>query len=242
MDNISEIALRCDDVSFRDFDKGIYERCLLRATRVVARRYQIIQRITNFDIKISIPEGETEDDWVDQEKVKPVPLSLMSFTAEHRVIINGNDYLKVGKLSTTRVTDMTADIDEYGSASGAATVSTLLVEDYNYILYRDHNSILFNYSPRTKDDSVEIWYTADINEEDYDLEELQPVIPSQYTEELLALSVTEVAKLGIPKFGKSDKGTKYVNLMKVYGLDENVLNNDLHKNDAWTVMKVNWSS
>ncbi len=37
-------------------------------------------------------------------------------------------------------------------------------------------------------------------EDDFDVEELRPMIPTQYTEELLSYGVVEVSKLGIAKF------------------------------------------
>ena len=54
MDNslMGEIALRCNDINFKDFGKSTYERCFLRASRKVARRYELIQRIYEFDSEI----------------------------------------------------------------------------------------------------------------------------------------------------------------------------------------------
>ncbi len=235
---ISEIALKCDDIELKDFHEGIYEKCLLRASRIVARRYSIIQRVVSFDAKISIPEGEDETTWVDQEKKKAFPIPVPSFVAESKVIVNEIDYLKVGKIDTTTLGTISADIEEYEDQDS----KLLLAEDYQYLIYRDQSQYYLNYSPRTKSDSIELWYTSDINEDDFDVEELRPMIPTQYTEELLSYGVVEVSKLGIAKFNTSPaKVSKYKNLIQLYGIDENVLNNQLHTNDDWINIKPHWA-
>lgn len=47
---ISEIALRCDDVGFNDFPFNIYERAYERATRIIARKYNIFERVETFTL------------------------------------------------------------------------------------------------------------------------------------------------------------------------------------------------
>jgi len=210
---ISEVALRCNDTKFTDFQSSVYERALLRASRSVAKRYHLIQRESNFNIDIPIGENGDEDSVVEEKSLIDVVISLPSFTSEYKVIINNLEY--------TKVKDIT--------------------DDYQYTLYRDQNRIYFNYQPRTKSDSVHIRYTSDINEEDYDIEELEPIIPSQYEEELIKLTLVEIAKLGIVKFNESSEGGKYTNVLKLYSIDERILEKDLIKDTTWAVIRPRWS-
>lgn len=214
MDNplLGEIALRCNDVAYKDFSKSIHERCFLRASRRVARRYHLIQRV--YDFKIEIPNYENLDNDKKEERLgRNSILYLPSFTAEYMVKINDYEYSKVKRINAN---------------------------NYEYVLYRDENKILFNYSPRSKSDKIEIRYTADINIEDYDVEEIQPIIPSQYNEELISLACVEVARLGIVKFKSSEEGNKYTKVLQLYSMDEEQLNKNLIKNDDWVEIKT-WS-
>lgn len=210
---ISEAALRCNDISFRDFDSTIYERCLLRASRKVARRYQLIQRIYEFNSVIPIPENVTEEEYVEDKVKIDIVLPIPSFVSEYEVIINNIGYSKRNNVTEDK---------------------------YEYTLYRDHNSLLFNYSPRSKDDTVIIKYNSDINEDDYDVEEIAPVIPSQYTEELIDFTVVEVSKLGIVKYPNSERGQKYERALSLHTKDPRDLDSKLMKNDSWATVKV-WS-
>ena len=207
---LGEISLRCNDIAYKDFSKPIYERCFLRASRNVARRYSIIQRIMDFEIDIPNYENLTDDEQT-TKLGEEVELFLPSFKDEYLVKINDYEYTKVKRINR---------------------------EKYEYVLYRNENKILFNYSPRTGNDIVELRYVSDINVDDYDLEEIQPIIPSQYNEELISFACVEIAKLGIVKFAESAEGGKYTNILKLYGKDEKELNKNLIKDDNWVEMKV----
>lgn len=212
MDNslIGEIALRCNDISFKDFSKTVYEKCFLRSTRKVARRYGLIQRISEFNSIILNYDNLNEDEKTTKLS-ENIILSLPSFKSEYMVKVNNYEYTKVIRIN---------------------------INKYEYVLYRDENKIWFNYSPRTSNDIIELRYTSDINIEDYDIEEIQPIIPSEYNEELISLACVEIAKLGIVKYNESVEGGKYSNILRLYAIDERDLNKNLIKNDAWIEMKI----
>ena len=42
---ISEIVSRCDDIGFRDFDRGVYLNAIYRANRLVARKYHLFRKM-----------------------------------------------------------------------------------------------------------------------------------------------------------------------------------------------------
>lgn len=208
---ISEVALRVNDISYKDFDSSIYERCLLRASRKVAKRYQLIQRYYKFTSRISIPKGEDEQAYLEEKVKEVIKLAIPSFVSEYLVVINDMQYIKRDNIR---------------------------INENEYYFKRDHNSINFNYTPRTKEDIVEIHYTSDINEDDYDVQELEPIIPSQYNEELIALAIVEVSKMGIVKFPNSEKGNKYKEALSIYGIDERSLDRKLLTNENWAEIKI----
>lgn len=208
---ISDIILKCNDTSFEDFQRSIYEKSLLKASRKIARRYQLIQRIYEFESKIYVPDDEDEETYVDEKAKEDFTLGIPSFMAEYSVIINGRPYTK----------------RDAAKENG-----------YEYVLYRDHNQIWFNYSPRTANDEVMIKYTSNIEDDDYDVEELEPIIPSQYNDELTEAASVEVAKLGIAKFPNSAKGKKYEAILQLYYKDERNLNRSLLKNDNFVEINV----
>jgi len=212
MDNslMGEIALRCNDINFKDFGKSTYERCFLRASRKVARRYELIQRIYEFDSEIPDYSNLSSDKQTEKLN-EEIIFNLSSFKAEYMVKVNNYEYTKVKRIE---------------------------VGGYQYVLYRDENKILFNYSPRSENDKIELRYTADINIDDYDIEDLEPVIPSQFNEELISFACVEIAKLGIIKYANSGEGKKYENILKLYGTDERELNKDLIKNESWIEMQI----
>lgn len=74
---ISEIALRCDDVGFNDFPLNIYERAYERATRIIAKKYNLFQRIESFTL--SEYAQNLEEDCI---------LELDDFNEEISVIVN----------------------------------------------------------------------------------------------------------------------------------------------------------
>jgi len=232
---ISEIALRCNDTGFKDFQRNVYERAFLRASRAVAKRYKLIQRELNFKVEIPVKEGEDETTVLEEKCLIDVIISVPSFTSEYKVVINNIEYTKVRDIKIqpvhenikNAVYDYNYDTEKIGNS-------------YEYVLYRDQNKIYFNYSPRSLSDSIHLRYTSDINIEDYDIEELEPVIPSQYEEELIKLTLTEIAKLGIVKFNESAEGGKYTNVLRLYSIDERVLENNLIKDTPWIKIKPQW--
>src|SRR3972149_8745708 len=47
---ISEVAQMCDDIGFKDFNKGKYDNALYRANRKVARKYHLFQKLYTFTL------------------------------------------------------------------------------------------------------------------------------------------------------------------------------------------------
>lgn len=87
MDNstlVEEIALKCADSDYKDFDKNTYYHALYRATRTIAKRYSLFQKIYNFTL-----ESLTDD------IEKDVILELPDFKEEINVFVNESPLIKV---------------------------------------------------------------------------------------------------------------------------------------------------
>jgi hypothetical protein len=206
---IKEMALRSNDINFDDFDQFSYRKCLLTARRIVAKRYSLIQRI----FKLTSHCLLSEDELVSPEVTKDIELPFTNFTSEYKVLVNNEVYNKVDKLTAN--------------------------SEYEYVLGRDHNKVLFNYWLRNTTDEVKIYFVADINEEDSELEEYEAIIPSQYNEEIVSFALVELSKLGIVKFANSEKGkAKYQSLFQLYNRDERSLDRNLIKNKSWITIKT----
>lgn len=78
---ISEIALRCGDTEYRDFQKEVYERGILFANRKIAKKYDLLKRYMGFKTY-----GTEEQ-----------KLTIPSFTGEYKVLVNGYQYDRVNK-------------------------------------------------------------------------------------------------------------------------------------------------
>lgn len=74
---LGEVAFRMDDSSFKDFPQNVYERALLRANRIVAKKYEILQKVYSFTL-----DALTED--IDKDCL----IELEDFDKEILVAVN----------------------------------------------------------------------------------------------------------------------------------------------------------
>ncbi len=110
--------------------------------------------------------------------------------------------------------------------------------DLTYKLEKLENELLFNYYPRNKTDLIKIYYISTLDEEE-DSDNIYPILPAEYEDEIINHAVLEMAKLGIARFPdiKSEGNQKYTNLIKLYGdtrLKAELLRNPT--NDTFTVV------
>lgn len=219
---LSEVTLRCGDSEFKDFPKQHYERMLHRAKRSIARKYQLIQRKYSFKVTAKTEEAIKNN----------VSVYIPSFDAETLVLINGREYGKSAR-NKIRVVEAVEDIEMISDANSNIEDYNLSAE-YSYQLFYDHRNLIFNYTPRTLSDDVELYYVSDINIDDYDEESFEPIIHSRYEESLIENTVVEMAKLGIGKF-TGEKADKYKNMISMYAKDGK--NPSLVPNEQWIVIK-----
>jgi len=192
---IDLIADRCADSHHRDFHKDEYEESLYRADRKIARKYQILNRMLKFNCKIvTPPEQENNEDYVSQQKNTDVELNIPSLHQESKVLINQMPYVK-GKQN--------------------ALISNASQNDsYSYYLYYGHNSLLFNYNPRTEDDDIIIFYMSGATLENFDADTNKPVIPDKFEDERIRLALIEMAHMGIAKY-REEKKQKYIDILRL---------------------------
>lgn len=82
---INEVALRLDDITYKDFTPNIYEKALFRSNRIIAKKYEILQKVYSFTL-----DSLTDD--IEKDAV----LELEDFHKEILVDINGKRFVKAG--------------------------------------------------------------------------------------------------------------------------------------------------
>lgn len=108
-----------------------------------------------------------------------------------------------------------------------------------YKIERTYNSLVFNCSPKTLGDEISIYYNSDITDDLFILEELEPIIPTQYNEELISFSMQEISKVGLTKYSAVEyKVEKFKNILRLYPTDENVPDSTTSRNDAPIIVKL----
>lgn len=213
---ISEVALRCGDAHFKEFDINTYKRVLYRANREIAKKYEIFKKLVSFKLREMVEDKEND-----------IVLNINDFKEEYMVKVNGNTLSKVdnqiephykfvyymefkeGRLyfnytlgdpyyyNTTNITGL--DITEVMSKGVLERV-----ED------GDIQSLM-----KDLDDEIVIGY---VSMPDLETEIGEYEIPTKFEEEQIEYSIFLIAKLGIAKFPSEDSeiGKKYKNLLSLY--------------------------
>lgn len=126
---------------------------------------------------------------LEQDEANPIILIIPAFSAEYLVYVNGKELIK-------------ANPGKEDSES--------------YSLHNSLDKLLFQYEGKKKDDQITIIYLANPSLEDYNDQDLVPVIPKKYEEEQLKYAIQFIAQKGIVKF-KEDKEQKYRKLLQLFG-------------------------
>jgi len=210
---ISEVAHRCDDLGFKDFDKGKYNNALFRANRLVARKYHIFKKLEQFILRN-----------VATDFSKDIRLDLPDMKEPILVTVNDINLRKKDSQILDRK-DMYAYY-LFRSADGTYFFNYAMgmaLEDQIWVQNADINASVsdLGLTDRATDDSVWGKSAADeililyeaLPERDYD--ETEYVIPTNYEEEQIEFAIIYIAKLGIAKFDKEKLG-KYTRLHNLY--------------------------
>ncbi len=212
---IHTIANRCDDSFFDDFKPARYEEALYRADRTIARKYQILERMFEFNTPIVIPpESVSDDEYVVKQKNIDIELNMPSFNEEIKVIL---------RASKTGNEEILTKSKEHELEAGT----------YTYYLTYGYNKWLFNYLPRTTEDTIIIFYMCGATVENFDADVNQPIIPNKYEDERIKYALQNIAQDGIAKF-KEDKKRKYISVFKLNS-DSRIDSNLIESQDFPTI-------
>ena len=211
---VLEIANRCNDTHYDDFQKNSYLESIYRAEKRIALKYDILNRVLFFKNKIVVPpQFEGNVVWLQTQKETSIDLPVTSFHNETNVTINSIQYTKVSK--DKLITD-----DDYPI--------------YSYHLYYGNNSYKFNYTERGIDDVIIISFTSDINISDYEEENIRPILPPKFEDEVINRACTDMAKKGITMF-KGDKADKFYKILKMYSKEK--VDIDVTESRSWITIK-----
>jgi hypothetical protein len=209
---LSEVCQRCDDLGFKDFDKGKYLNALYRSNRLVARKYHLFQKLytgtlnkmtSNFsaDILLDIPDMK-----------EPILVSVNDVNLrkkDHQIIDNKDMYCYYmfrqpdGTYLFNYTMGPTLENEIFISSTD---ISTAMNEGLS------ERADDTNDWGKSATDDITILYEA-LPERDYD--ETEYFIPTNYEEEQIEYAVLHMAKLGIAKF-QEQKLDKYMRLYKLY--------------------------
>lgn len=216
---ISEVALKCGDIYFKDFPKNIYSQAVYRAERDIAKEYGILEREWSY----------TNTDGPDNTGV----------TYAHIVIVplNFNGAWRVVKTADNVETEY--ERKQYDEVIENDSTSN----NYYAIIYNANQYVLY-YTNAAAKDVISIWYTSSIaGEVDYETFDQEgntnaiPVLPNQYFEEVIRRSVRYIAQLGIAQFDDK-KGKKYARILRMYTKrDDNNREYNLEKDRPWILIK-----
>ena len=217
-DNIlSEVALRCGDPEFKDFEKQIYQRASYRSNREIAKFYGILRKTLSFTL--SEMTSDLDGDII---------LDLPDLKSEYLVSINGQQLVKVANQiepafrwvyylefkEGTWYFNYTLGME--APISGINISGQDITETMSQSLFERIDAGVEGLSTlKSMDDEIVICYTI-IPDMDSELGEFD--IPSKLEEEQIDRAVHYMAKLGMVKYPveTSEKGQKYYRLLQLY--------------------------
>lgn len=137
-------------------------------------------------------------------------LRLPSFSVERAVLVNDKEYVK-------------KDPEE------------VLVNDYSYSLSSEQK---FDYYPKTSKDKIVIYYLADVSIDDFDIEEISPIVDSKYREEIIVSAMLYVATTGLIKYAMSPLRSKYEMILSLYGSYKDNKDSNIENRSSLIKMKI----
>ena len=224
---IGIITYRCNDSDFLDFPETFYEEAKLYASRKVARVFSLLSR--HYSFKVHNPKDFNPHKYID--------LKLHSFRQEITIMINGKEYTRVDKINKQHEhrDPETSLYDWQQHQYVDQPLQQKEHEDNFYELRYGIQNYEFNYTNRSENDHIDLFYTADITIDDFDDESITPIIPSQYDEEVIKYALLYIAEPAVAKF----QGVKKEKYMTILQLNQN--KTDLSQSgekQTWLTLKV----
>ena len=231
-DLINEVALRCGDPRFEDFERDDHIRGLKRSNRKIAKKYSISTKVHQFLLRDYT--GDLEADIILDE--------IEDMKAEFKVNVNGVDLLKKNdQLVPSR--DLFCYYFEwrdegwifnYTLGGYVDTEINISGQDISEVMSSGITEKVGSGSKMGKslEDEITILYTA-VPQMDSKITDF--LIPDDYQEEQIKLTLRYMAELGVVKF-KEEKEKKY---KKVLELNSNRSDYDLDsvQNSEWITIR-----
>jgi len=210
---LSEVLQRVDDIGFKDFDRGIYLNSIFRANRLVARKYHLFRKVMVFTLG-----NQTQD--LSKDIVLDIPdMKEPILVSVNEINLNKKDFqLLTGAESYSYYLSRTPDGQYlFNYLLGSPVEQGLLIQSPDITEGMSQQTVFtkdadVSSTGKSATDEIVIVYEA-LPERDY--EESEYVIPQNYEEEQIELTVFHLAKLGIAKF-KEEKLDKYSRLYRLY--------------------------
>jgi hypothetical protein len=205
------VAQYIQDPFFNDFTKEEYQQAVLRGDRKIAELYNLVNRVKQFESKITTPAGVNTKEYKEKALNTNIRLPIRSFKAEQRVIINEKEYTK-------------------------ATNFNLVKEDGKFLYYISYafNGYELNYYPRTESDTITIFYASDIEAQDYSMDDYVALIPSKYDDERMKQAIISIAEQGILRYrdDKDPRRGKFVDALNLYRKDKDQINHRIAEREV----------
>lgn len=213
---IAEIAQRCGDSNYKDFEASLYSQAYYRASREIAKSYQILKKTISFtlsdrvdnlidDIIFDIPDFNSEI----LVKVNNLPLKKIAnhFEGTDRFVYYWEPFegqwtfnYILGNFTSNIGNPQNIDITELMSVGITERTDEQIQQEAAYKGTQDSVVVMYNIIPDHSTDT-----------------EGEFVIPARYEEELINEGTTYIAKLGAAKFASSEeKLNKYQMVLRMY--------------------------
>ena len=209
---ISEVAQMCDDIGFKDFNKGKYDNALYRANRKVARKYHLFQKLYTFTLS-KVTNNLNADIMLDLPDMKePILISVNGINLrkkDYQILENKDMYCYY----MFRQPDGTY---LFNYSMGMPLENEVLLQNVDISASLNQGIVdrvdTTNSFGKSSNDEIVILYES-IPERDFD--ESEYFIPSNYEEEQVEYAILHIAKLGIATYHQ-EKGQKYAKIYKLY--------------------------
>ena len=210
---VSEIALKCGDPFFKDFPKNVYGQSAYRAMRIIAKEYNILNRLWSYTTT------ESNEEFI----IEP-----SNFNGAWRVTVtpSGGIEQEYMERSFDEVKDNTDSTVYFYCIYHSAGTNRLFYTNGNAndtirIYYTSSIAGTADYEGVDDDGNV------------YDI----PYLPDKYYDEILRRAVIWICQLGVATFDDRKK-QKYIDLLKIYQKREDILpERNLELNRPWITIK-----
>lgn len=237
---LSEIALRCGDSEFKDFEKQIYQRAIYRCNREIAKFYGIFQKTLQFTLSDMVNDAQEE-----------IALNMTDFKSEFLVDVNGIELVKVANRilpehkgvyymefrEGTWYFNYTMGVDT--SLIGVDISGQDITTTMSQSLFERIEEGLETQLNKNMDDVITICYNI-IPDLESDVGEYD--IPTKFEEEQIEKAMYYMGKLGIVKYpSQGEKNAKYQNILAMYRSEKrSEYDKNIAKDSEWVKIQP-WS-